>query len=795
MRLRILSALSHAWLGWPPLALLPGAGRYRSPREGGAAKRAAAEPPLAAFFEHSHDPLVVMDAALRVVDANPAAARFLGVSPDTIRETAALEIELLARLLAAASIPQRLRSDPAPVVDEVAVADAEGQSVQCRIEAIPLPDGRTLIHLQDTSAVLRAREALRSAEHLRQAAFEAMREVAWVMALPEERLLDIGPAVERLFGYQPADLKARPELWDELVHPAERERVRDEFRRGLATGHPFEIQFTGLHRDHRDLPHLVNRVVPVVDEHGWSDRCEGFIDDQGARRHTEVALRAAETHLKLLLDSVSSGVLIVAHADDGPQIVLCNRQVADLLRLEQPPRSGLPLSQAPAALRGLVYGPGGEADFAQRLISEDTRDEITELENSTRVLRCYEAPMRDASGEVTGRILTFDDETAAWMLQRRLTQAQKMESMGRLAGGVAHDFYNLLGTIVGFTGLMLEQTPEDDPRREGLLEMTQAGERASRLTKALLTFSRSARFERAPVDLNRVIEDSYQVLRSSLDTSVSVELKLDPALPTILGDALLLQQVVVNLVQEVHERLADGAVLRLVTHAIERPRPSEQQDVAPATERLVAFEIETSATTAPREMTGPRAVSAALDHEGLALTMVEDIARAHGGYLVSGLAAVPALFQVLLPAESPAAAPAVVADEATAHGHEVILVVDDEPGLRALLKSGLRQRGFDVLPVESGAQALEILKKGDPAVDLVILDLSMPGLSGEKVLRAVRGFRPDLPVIIASGYASQESQSSWTTAGAQGFIAKPYRVHDLAQKLREVLDRARGRVG
>ena len=123
----------------------------------------------------------------------------------------------------------------------------------------------------------------------------------------------------------------------------------------------------------------------------------------------------------------------------------------------------------------------------------------------------------------------------------------------------------------------------------------------------------------------------------------------------------------------------------------------------------------------------------------------------------------------------------------------VILVVDDEPGLRALAKTGLRQRGFDVVAVESGEQALDILKKGAPPVDLVVLDLTMPGLSGEKVLRAIRGFRPQLPVLISSGYATVQSQSSWVAAGATGFMAKPYRIQDLASKLREVLDRAHGR--
>jgi DNA-binding response OmpR family regulator len=118
-----------------------------------------------------------------------------------------------------------------------------------------------------------------------------------------------------------------------------------------------------------------------------------------------------------------------------------------------------------------------------------------------------------------------------------------------------------------------------------------------------------------------------------------------------------------------------------------------------------------------------------------------------------------------------------------------VLVVDDEPGLRALARTGLQQHGFDVVAVETGEQALEILGTGEPRVDAMLLDLTLPGISGEAVLREVRRLHPQLPVIIASGYATMESQASWSEAGAVGFVAKPFRIQQVAQRLREALDR------
>jgi PAS domain S-box-containing protein len=771
----------------PRLAMALGGARAFSPSD----SAGESDPILDAFFEQSVDPLLTLDASYTILEANPAAARMLKAPVEKLEGSSVLEIDLLARLVTAGSILQRLKTDSPPVSDEVSVTDAEGQPIQCRLEAIVLDDGVTLLHLHDTTAVLRVRDALRASERLHEAVLEAMPEVAWSMALPEERLLEVSGSVERLFGYQPAAFREHPSLWEEIVHPAERERVRAEFRKGIASARPFHIEFTGMHRDHRDLPFLMNHVVPVADDRGWVDRCQGFIEDLSERVALEGTLADVESHLKHVLESVSSGVAVVEPGEKSVTLALCNRRLADMLGLDEPPRPGSPLALATPELRDIVYGPHSEIEFERRILSEEIRDEVTEIEEPHRVLRRYTGPVRDSLGAVTGRIITVEDVTGPWLLQRRLTHAQKMESMGRLAGGVAHDFNNLLGTMLGFGSLLLEQTPEGDPRREALAAIVSSAERAGRLTAALLAFSRTARFERLPVQLNRIIEESYQLLRSALDPSVAMELKLDPQLPPMMGDALLLQQIVVNLVQEVRDRFAGGGSLFLKTRMLEPPETPPERSAEGGSHRMIALEVEVSGAT-PRDRAADERDREA--RPGLALTIAEDIARAHSGYLVSGLGASPALFRLVFPVETPGETPLIVPEVATARGHETLLVVDDEPGLRVLASTGLKRLGFDVIVAENGERALEILHGTGHSVDLVVLDLSMPGLSGERVLRAIRGFRPDLPVVIASGYATVESQTAWNAAGAQGFVAKPYRVQDIAVKVREVLDRAHGRV-
>ncbi len=785
---RLQGAILRWLISGPPLVWGLGPGRRFGPNEArDDTSTTVTDPGLKTLFEQSRDPMVLLNTDMRIAVANPAAGRFLGMLPRHLRGTPVLEVGLLARLLTAASIPQRLRGDESPIADDISVTDSEGQPIQAHLEANRLEDQRILLHFTNTTPVLRARAALRAAENLHHATFESLPGVAWSMTLPEERLVEISPAVERLFGYQPAAFRQHPELWEDLVHPSERERVRAEFRNGIASGRPFQVTFTGIHKDRHDLPHLVNRVVPVRDERGWVDRAEGFIEDQSHMRELEDELRATGSNLRHILDAVSSGVLVARPGANGPEVVLCNRRMADLLRLDEPLRPGTPLAQADGELRRLVYGEGTAFEFERRVLSEDQRDEITELQNPHRVLRKFAGPLRDPQGAVVGRIVTAEDITSTWVMQRRLTHAQKMESMGRLAGGVAHDFNNLLGTILGFSAMLAEQSAPGDPRKASLDEITRAAERASHLTAALLAFSRSARFERLPVHLNRVVEDSYQIVRSLLEPSTAIVLQLEPQLPLLLGDALLLQQVIVNLVQEVRGEVAGGGTITFVTRMIEQPRPSENEGEPAEPQHMLALEMHVAGTGGQPA----RAVENAVDRAGLSLTIVEDIARAHGGFVTTPPASGAARFQVAFPVDTPDEAPLLVPEAAVARGHETLLVVDDEPGLRALAKTGLQQCGFDVLTVESGEQALEILRKGEPAVDLMLLDLTLPGISGEKVLRSVRSFLPNLPIIIASGYATVESQSSWIAAGAMGFVAKPYRIQQVAQKVREVLDRGK----
>jgi hypothetical protein len=366
-----------------------------------------------------------------------------------------------------------------------------------------------------------------------------------------------------------------------------------------------------------------------------------------------------------------------------------------------------------------------------------------------RVLRRFAGPLRDELGQVVGRIVTVEDITTSVADAAPAPNSQKMESMGRLAGGVAHDFNNLLGSILGFASLLLEQTPASDSRRAELEQIAQAAERASNLTAALLAFSRSARFERTAVSLNRVIEDTYQILRSTLDPSVSIVVSLDPALPPLIGDPLLLQQVVVNLVQELREPLAGGGTLRLMTRAFDQAVPAEDAAVrGPECGAWWSLEVTAGTAETPsrtgeptrrRGARGPDAAASGLRSRSRrtspAHTAASCSAGAHARRCRSG--GVPGG----APRRNPCHHTGVPRPPGDTNASSSWTT---SPDCGRLAKSGLRQRGFDVVSVESGEQALDILRKGEPRVDLVVLDLTMPGLVGRE--GAARGSAASGPI-------------------------------------------------
>ena len=385
-------------------------------------------------------------------------------------------------------------------------------------------------------------------------------------------------------------------------------------------------------------------------------------------------------------------------------------------------------------------------------------------------------------------------------LERQLFQAQKMESLGVMAGGVAHDFNNLLTGILGHADLAIGAAGEPPALLKHLGSLRATALRAAELTRQLLAYSGKGVFELRRVDLSALVEDTVRLLDVSVPKAVSVRLDLGRGLPAIQGDAAQLRQVLMNLVINAAESMEgtegtvrvttaaetlEGTALEGLHGAAAKPGPHVILRVADTgsgmDEATLGRIFEPFFTT---KFTG----------RGLGLPAILGIVRGHGASLrVKSSPGEGSVFTVCFPTVPGAAEPEPEAAPQAArgpNGNGLILVADDDPGVRAVARQTLELRGYRVVEAEDGAQALDHVRLRGGAISLVVLDATMPNMSGESTLRELQDLRPSLPVLLSSGYDEQATLQRFPGLGLADFLPKPYGPRDLLAKVQALLAKA-----
>jgi signal transduction histidine kinase/CheY-like chemotaxis protein len=420
-------------------------------------------------------------------------------------------------------------------------------------------------------------------------------------------------------------------------------------------------------------------------------------------------------------------------------------------------------------------------------------------------------PTRDAEGRVDGLLIQGFDVTALVLArkqleaqreqlqasQAQLLQVQKLESLGVLAGGIAHDFNNLLTAILGGASAASLVLPPESPAQPHLRDTVLAVRRAADLTRQLLAYSGKGRFDVRPVDLSAVVRDIARLLETSVPRSVQLLLQLSDALPAVEADVVQLQQVVMNLVINGAEAIGDrSGTVTITTSARDVDEASVRgvlaaRGIAPG--RCVHLEVRDTGSgmdEATREKIFDPFFTTKFAGRGLGLAAVLGIVRAHGGAVqVDSSPGHGTTFGILLPASSE---PAVVRRESDLAGYraagQLVLVVDDDVGVRAALGRLLELFGFKVVEAEGGRAAVRIAE-ARPELRLVILDMTMPEMSGEATFRELRRIRPGLPVVLSSGYDEVEASRRFVSKGLAGFLHKPFTTADLVRCVSGALDR------
>jgi two-component system, cell cycle sensor histidine kinase and response regulator CckA len=514
-------------------------------------------------------------------------------------------------------------------------------------------------------------------------------------------------------------------------------------------------------------------------------------------------LRQSEEKFRLLLEKLNVGVLV-----QGPsaEILLSNPMALELLGLTEDQLLG---RSSFDPTWNVIHEDGSEFPGSTHPVPtaiatrSPVRNVVMGVARPTRGDRVWllvnAEPQLDAAGAVIRVVCTFTDVTARKALEASLFEAKKMESIGRLAGGVAHDFNNLLTVITSYVALVRDDLREGDPAREDLDQALEACSRAAALTGQLLAFARRQVSAPRATDLNRFIEDALPLLKRLIGEHIEVVVRAAPELALVRADPSQLDQVLMNLGANARDAMPDGGRLVIETANVVVSHREAGSDASIPEGRYVMLAVSDTGSGMTEEVRAhafePFFTTKARGRgTGLGLASVHGIVQQTGGFI--RLESEPergTTVRILLPrSDEGAEAPVQTREPSVALGRETVLLVEDDAVVRGVAARILRRQGYQVLEADGGPMALELAARHEGPIDLLLTDVVMPKMSGDKVAAALLRQRPALRVLFVSGYTENAIAHHGVLDPGVEFLPKPYTPAELGRRVRALLDREPG---
>ncbi len=581
--------------------------------------------------------------------------------------------------------------------------------------------------------------------------------------------------------------EALADSWRTVLHPEDRARKLSEW--SVLIDHHQPIggdQYRLLRRDGRTV-WVEGYAVPLRGDDGRVVGYIGSIYDISGHKEAERIRRTSEERYRALFEQ--SHDVIYTSTIEG-RFLDVNQAGVELFGY------GSKEELLEADLGTTIYRDPADRELLVQELLDSGMVRAHELRLKTRdsrpltVLASIQAVTDDTGNPVEFRGI-LHDVTETKHLERQLGHSQKMEAIGRLAGGVAHDFNNLLTAILGYSDLIRQDHADESVTALHAGEIRSVAKRGAALTQQLLAFSKRQRTEPRVLEVNRTVEDLRELLARLIGEDVDLRTELDSEAGTIEADPSQIEQILVNLAVNARDAMPGGGILTLTSQRIERLDDPKYGDLAGGP--WVRLAVRDTGSGIPDE---------ALDKifepfyttkpdgrgTGLGLATVYGAVQQNGGrILVDSSRGQGTTFEILLPASNASATDEEpeVQEEAPTAGHETVLLAEDEPAVRSLLKNALVRNGYRVLTAANGAEALEIARAENGSLRLLVSDVVMPKLNGIDLARAVRAENGAIRIVLLTGYAEDQTALEEVS---DSLLIKPFAPQELARKARELLD-------
>jgi PAS domain S-box-containing protein len=766
----------------------------------------------------SPDAVFIVQAG-RVLFVNPAGVRLLGAKDAT---------EVIGRTVADLVHPDELRSvlsridevldgQRATVFQERRYTRFDGTIVDVEVGATLYPDpaGPALqIILRDITDRKRTESVSRESEERFRQIAESIDEVFWITPPDKNRMIYVSPAYEKIWGRPCSDLYVNPRNWLAAIHPDDRDRVIHAALTKQSEG-TYDEEYRIVRPDGGER-WIRDRAFPLRDDDGAIYRVVGLAEDITERKLVESqiralseqlearvvertvqlrdaneALRKADSRQRALLNAIPDVVFRIHR--DGTFLDFSAPRGDTLLPPDHIIGSNLTSAAIPQAVRA------GLTSAIERALESGSVIPLEYALTANGSTRQFEARIvRSGPDEVVATVRDITGRKSAEAhrerLEQQLRQSQKMEAIGTLAGGIAHDFNNILTAILGYAELLRAQLRGQAGVEERLAEITKAGARAKDLVSQILTFSRRQEHRRTTLSLGPAIEEALKLLRAAIPATIEIDAQVDPDLPPVLADATQIHQVVMNLAANAAAAMAGGPGRLIVRCAAVELDAGGAADAGLRPGPYVRLTIEDTGCGMPPEVLerifdpffttkGPG------EGTGLGLSVVHGIVKAHqGAILVDSRVGEGSSFRMYFPAltdrEPSSARPRI---RTTTGRGEHVLTVDDEPALVDLLRDQLQELGYRVTAHVSPVEALADFLSRPLDFDVILTDLTMPGMNGADLAERVLRVRPDLPIVMATGYGHVMTEERAREIGLRPLLYKPFSMAALGEAIQDAL--------